>query len=96
MISDFKQMQIIDRFDELENLMSQGMSDDFVKISKEYSDLKQVVEKIKELQVLKSSLVDLQEMMQDSELRDIAEQEYYESKIEMKGISLCEKFNIFV
>ena len=86
MISDFKQMQIIDRFDELENLMSQGMSDDFVKISKEYSDLKQVVEKIKELQVLKSSLVDLQEMMQDPELRDIAEQEYYESKKKIPDI----------
>ena len=34
MIADFKLEQIIDRFDELENLMSQGMSDDFAKNSK--------------------------------------------------------------
>jgi peptide chain release factor 1 len=86
MISDFKQMQIIDRFNELENLMSQGMSDDFAKISKEYSDLKDVVEKIKELQTLKSSLNDLSEMMQDPELRDIAEQEYYDLKKKIPDI----------
>lgn len=86
MIADFKLEQIIDRFDELENLMSQGMRDDFVKISKEYADLKDVVEKIRELQALKSSLKDLQEMMHDSEFRDIAEEEYYATKKKIPDI----------
>lgn len=86
MIADFKLEQIIDRFDELENLMSQGMSDDFAKNSKEYADLKDVVEKIRELKNLKNSLNDLQEMMQDSELRDIAEEEFYETKKKIPDI----------
>jgi peptide chain release factor 1 len=86
MIADFKLEQIIDRFDELENIMSQGMSDDFVKISKEYADLKDVVPKIREFQVLKSSLKDLQDMMHDSELKDIAEEEYYATKKKIPAI----------
>lgn len=87
MISDDKLAQIIDRYQELEDLMSQGMSDDFVKISKEYADMKDVVEKIFEYQKLQSSLDDLQEMMQDPEMAEMAEQEYYDSKkqIEVLG-----------
>ncbi|MFT6071621.1 MAG: peptide chain release factor 1 [Alphaproteobacteria bacterium] len=80
MISNDKMAQIIDRFEELENLLSQGMSNDFIKLSKEYADLKDVVIQIKRLQALNNSLADLQEMMQDPELSDIAEQEYYAAK----------------
>lgn len=80
MISDDKLAQIIDRYQELENLMSGGLTEDFAKISKEYADLKDVVAKIYEFQDLKSSLDDLKEMMQEPELSEMAEQEYYDSK----------------
>jgi peptide chain release factor 1 len=86
MISELKLEQIIDRFYELENLMSQGMSDDFAKISKEYADLKDVVLKIREFKALKSSLTDLQEMMSDPELKNIAEEEYYTIKKKLPDI----------
>jgi peptide chain release factor 1 len=80
MISNDKMAQIIDRFDELENLLSQGMNDDFAKLSKEYADLKDVVEQIKKLIQLKNSLEDLQQMMQDKEFAELAEQEFYSIK----------------
>jgi peptide chain release factor 1 len=86
MISNDKIMQIIDRFDELENLLSQGMNDDYAKLSKEYSDLKDVVEKIKKLIQLRHSLDDLQEMMQDPEFSEMAEQEYYNAKKQIPEI----------
>ena len=68
--------QIHQRYEFLEAQMSAGISgEEIAKLSKEYSKLKPVVEKIEEY---KSLLVDLQEaedMMADTDMRPLAEEE---------------------
>lgn len=79
--------QFIVRHEELEHLMSGGeelSSDDFVKISREYSDLTPVVKKAKEYMDAISEIQDLAEMIAadetDAEMRELAEMELYELK----------------
>ena len=85
MIPRDKLHQLIDRYEELESLMSSGETgDDFAKISKEYSDLGPVVEKARHFLKLVDGLEDLEQMMQDSELdndmRMMAEEEFHDTK----------------
>jgi len=79
--------QFIIRHEELEHLMSGGeslSSDEFVKISKEYSDLTPVVKKTKDYLSALSEMQDLREMIAsqetDKEMRDLAEMELQELK----------------
>ncbi len=74
--------QFITRHQELEHLMSGGedlSSDDFVKISREYSDLTPVVGKAKEYMDAISEMQDLDEMIAsgdtDAEMKELAESE---------------------
>ncbi|MEM6602704.1 MAG: peptide chain release factor 1 [Pseudomonadota bacterium] len=85
MIPYDKLYHMIDRYEELENLMASGETgDDFVKISKEYSDLGPVVAKARDYIKLTESLSDLEQMMQDKELdhdmRAMAEEEFHDTK----------------
>lgn len=79
--------QFIDRHQELEHLMSGGeelSSDDFVKISREYSDLTPVVKKAREYLDAVTEIQDLTEMIEsadtEAEMRDLAEMELLELK----------------
>ncbi|MEZ5757667.1 MAG: peptide chain release factor 1 [Emcibacteraceae bacterium] len=79
--------QFVTRHEELEHLMSGGealSSDEFVKISKEYSDLTPVVKKTKDYLSAISEMQDLREMIAsqetDKEMRDLAEIELQELK----------------
>ncbi|MCP5381250.1 MAG: peptide chain release factor 1 [Kordiimonadaceae bacterium] len=79
--------QFITRHEELEHLMSGGeslSSDEFVRISKEYSDLTPVVKKTKDYLSAISEMQDLKEMISsqetDKEMRDLAEMELQELK----------------
>ncbi len=79
--------QFIDRHEELEHLMSGGeelSSDDFVKISREYSELTPVVKKAREYLDAVSEINDLTEMIEsadtDAEMRELAEMELSELK----------------
>lgn len=84
MIPQDKLYRLIDRHEELENLMSSGAGDDFAKISKEYADLGIVVGKAKEYLNAFSSLDELEQMMNDGSLdgdmRDMAEEEFHQLK----------------
>ena len=79
--------QFIVRHEELEHLMSGGeelSSDEFVKISREYSDLTPVVKKAKEYIDALTEMEDLGEMLDaddtDKEMRELAEAELQELK----------------
>lgn len=79
--------QFIVRHEELEHLMSGGeelSSDDFVKISREYSELTPVVKKAREYMDAISEIQDLAEMIAadetDAEMLELAEMELYELK----------------
>lgn len=55
-------------------------SKEFGKVSKEYSDLGIVVEKIDNYNKVKNSIPDLEEMCKDPEMKEIAEQELFDAK----------------
>jgi peptide chain release factor 1 len=50
-------------------------SKEFAKVSKEYSDLGPIVEKIEKYQELEQSIPDLKEMVNDPEMKELAEEE---------------------
>ncbi|MCC3861791.1 peptide chain release factor 1 [Pseudemcibacter aquimaris] len=79
--------QFITRHEELEHMMSGGeelSSDEFVKISREYSDLTPVVKKAKDYMDAIQEIEDLGEMLvsdeTDAEMRELAEMELQELK----------------
>lgn len=88
MIPEEKLKMILSRFEELEAAMAGEMgdvaADDFVKMSREYSDLKPVVEKIQTFQKSRTEVADLEEMLEsgdmDKEMAELAEEELRELK----------------
>lgn len=76
---DEKLQQVKARYQELESLMSAPdlSPDDLTKMSKEYSNLTPVVEAIDAYSEAKQELADLQDMMNDPEMKAMAEGEYH-------------------
>ena len=72
-----KLSSIQNRHEELAALMSAGdlSGDEFTKFSMEYADLSPVVEAIDELENAQKEKVDLEELLSDPEMKDIAEEE---------------------
>ena len=76
MVPEERLEQIIQRFQYLEALMSDGSSaGDIAKLAKEYSDLRPVVEQIVSYRRLLSDLDEAQEMLSDPDMKDLAEEE---------------------
>ena len=68
--------QIHQRYEFLEAQMSTGISgEEIAKLSKEYSQLKPVVEKIEEYKSLLEDLKEAEDMMADPDMRQLAEEE---------------------
>lgn len=85
MIRADKLNRLIYRYEELESLLSSGAGGaEFVKLSKEYSELELVVLKAREYQKLASELEELKIMAEDktadNEMRELAQAEYYDAK----------------
>ncbi len=82
MIPEDKLIQITARFEFLEAKMADGAAgDDFVALSKEYSDLKPVVDKIYAYQQLVADISDAQELLSDPEMKELAEEELPELRV---------------
>ncbi len=83
---DAKLQQVLSRHKEIAELMSEGnlSSDEFTKLSMEYSDLTPVAEAIEEIQAKQAEQSELQEMLNDEdvdkEMRELAESELREIK----------------
>ncbi|MDD4555713.1 MAG: peptide chain release factor 1 [Alphaproteobacteria bacterium] len=81
-----KLSQVVNRFDELNALLSSPNvnSDDMVKMNKELSNLTPIVEAIKAYQIMEKNMKDADAMMHDAsmdkEMKELAELEYYELK----------------
>ena len=68
--------QIHQRYEFLEAQMSAGISGaEIANLSKEYSQLKPVVEKIEEYKLLLADLQEAEDMMSDPDMRQLAEEE---------------------
>lgn len=79
--------RVLERYEELSTLLSQGAVEDpseFAKISKEYSDLEDVAAVIRELKSSRTELADLSVMISDpdadADLKAMAEEEFYALK----------------
>ncbi len=71
--------QISQRFEYLEAKMAEGAAgDDIAALAKEYSDLKPVVEQISAYQKLQSDLEEAELMLDDPDMRELAEEELAE------------------
>jgi peptide chain release factor 1 len=83
---DRKLGQVLSRFQEIESLMSSGKlaSDEFTKLSKEYSDLTPLAAIIREYKGAQKEYTDLEQLMNDPagdrEMRAMAEEDYYKLK----------------
>lgn len=76
MVPEQRLEQIIQRFQYLEALMSDGTSgSDIAQLAKEYSDLRPVVEQIMSYRRLITDLGDAQEMLSDPDMKGLAEEE---------------------
>lgn len=77
MSMDQKLKSIRARHEELAALMSAGnlSGEEFIKLSVEYAELSPVVEAMDELEMAVSERADLQEMLSDPEMKEIAEEE---------------------
>jgi len=74
MIPEDRLHQITSRFEYLEAQMAEG-SGDIAALGKEYSDLKPVVEQISEWQQLRADISDAEAMLDDPEMRELAQEE---------------------
>jgi len=70
------------RYEELASLMSSGglSGEVFVKLSREYAELEPVVEAFATYQKALTEQADLSAMMDDPEMKDMAEAEFYALK----------------
>jgi len=76
MIPEDKLRSISSHFEFLEQKLASGeLGEDFAKVSKEYAELKPVVEAIAGYQMMQSDLAEAEEMLSDPELKELGEQE---------------------
>jgi peptide chain release factor 1 len=89
---DRKLDQVLGRFQEIEGLMSSGKlpSDEFTKLSKEYSELTPLAAVIRDFKKAKKEYADLESIMNDNaadrDMRALAEEDYYRLKDELPQI----------
>ncbi|MCR5506304.1 MAG: peptide chain release factor 1 [bacterium] len=85
---DEKLLQIKDKYKELEQQLMGTFEDpkEMAKVSKEYSDLKEVVVLIDDYLKTEDNMKQAEEMMKDDSLKEMAELEYYECKDKLPEI----------
>ncbi|MDE6223955.1 MAG: PCRF domain-containing protein, partial [Alphaproteobacteria bacterium] len=83
-----KLLQLKDKYKELENQLMGTFEDpkEMAKVSKEYSDLKPVIELADFYLKTENNMLQAEEMMKDSSLKEIAESEFYECKEKLPEI----------
>lgn len=81
MIPQDRMQQITERFEFLEARMGAGLGgDEFVAVSREYAELRPVVEVVLSYQELVAEIESAEAMLEDPEMRELAEMELPELK----------------
>ena len=76
MIPQDRMLQITERFEFLEARMGEGLGgDEFVAVSREYAELRPVVEVVRSYQDLAAEIEGAEAMLDDPEMRELAEME---------------------
>ena len=82
--------ELAKKYEELTNLISDPKvisdQESWRKYMKEQSAMKDVVEKYKEYKLVKKNMNDAKEMINDPDMKDIAEEEYYSSKEKLQSL----------
>lgn len=91
--------KIITKHKDLSDKLATGvMSDDFVKLSKEFSDLSPVVEKIQAYQAVAKEIIELKEIINDpgadSEMQEMASNELLELELELPKLEHAVKISL--
>lgn len=83
-----KLLQLKEKYKELENQLMGTFADakEMAKVSKEYSDLKPVIELADKYLKTKDNMKQAEEMMKDASLKELAETEYYDCKEQLPEI----------
>ncbi len=84
---DVKLDRVVDRAEELRSQLTDGLSgDSFAKASKELSDLEPVVARIGELRAAERAEKDLEAMLADPEMKELAEAELFELRASLPNL----------
>jgi peptide chain release factor 1 len=93
----FEKLEAVEkRYDELTELISKpeviANQSEWQKMMKEHSSMEEIVLKFREYKKVKSQMEEAKEMMEDKELKELAESEFYKSKDELPKIEEELKF----
>ncbi|KPP87323.1 MAG: peptide chain release factor 1 PrfA [Rhodobacteraceae bacterium HLUCCA08] len=92
MIPDARLSQITERFDYLEARMAEGLSgDDFVTVSREYAELRPVVEVVRAYRALVDEIAGARAMLDDPEMAELAEAELPELRARLPELEQAVK-----
>ncbi len=87
----FDKLEMVEkRYDELTNLISDPQiianQDEWRKLMKEHAEIEEIVLKYREYKKAKNAMLDAEELLKDPEMKELAEQEYYENKEKLPKI----------
>ena len=87
----FEKLEAVEkRYDELTQMISDpaviSNQSEWQKLMKEHANIEEIVLKFREYKKVKQSMEEAQELMQDPEMKELAEAEYYEAKEELPKI----------
>ena len=87
----FEKLETVEkRYEELTKLISDpeviSNQDEWRKLMKEHASIEDVVLKFREYKKIKQEMQDAEELMKDPEMKELAEQEYYEDKEKLPKI----------
>ncbi len=87
----FEKLEMVEkRYDELTNLISDPQvianQEEWRKLMKEHAEIEEIVLKYREYKKTKEAMDDAEELLKDPEMKELAEQEYYENKEKLPKI----------
>lgn len=87
----FEKLEAVeDRYDELTKLIANpeiiSNQTEWQKLMKEHASIEEVVVKFREYKKIKNNMEEAEELMQDSEMKELAEMEFYEAKEQLPKI----------
>ena len=87
----FDKLEMVEkRYDELTNLISDPQvianQEEWRKLMKEHAEIEEIVLKYREYKKVKNEMNDAEELLKDPEMKELAEQEYYENKEKLPKI----------
>ncbi|MCF0124899.1 MAG: peptide chain release factor 1 [Clostridia bacterium] len=93
----FEKLEVVEnRYDELTKLIADpeviAKQSEWQKFMKEHAGLEEIVQKFREYKKVKQSMEEAEELMEDPEMKELAEAEYYDAKNQMPKLEEELKF----